>query len=342
MKPLIAFSGEFWDGASGLGLADGFRGAGFDVAKLDIGDYIAATGGDLLLRAMSRVSAPRSVAKYREWLLSSCALDPPRILFSIKGTYLDRDTLLAIKKQGSLLAMFYPDVDFDHTGVDPDVFNLYDFIFTTKRFHLPWMRETLRGPAIHHIDHGYSTRTHLCPEPAMVDMQRFDVGFVGNYSPYKHQWLSEIVALRPALSFAVAGPNWASPTRGTALHTVVLGEVFGTTYRRLIARCRINLAIHHGKTRSGWADDVSTRTFEIPAAHGFMLHIDNAEIRSLYDVGGEIDTFATPKEAAEKIDFYLASPERRLAIAQAGFDRAVPAYSYDARAAAMARLMGFG
>ena len=32
-----------------------------------------------------------------------------------------------------------------------------------------------------------------------------------------------------------------------------------------------------------WKDLVSTRTFEIPACKGFMLHVDNSEVREFFE-----------------------------------------------------------
>ncbi|MFN3304299.1 MAG: FtsX-like permease family protein, partial [Roseateles sp.] len=39
---------------------------------------------------------------------------------------------------------------------------------------------------------------------------------------------------------------------------------------------------------------------EIPAAGGFMLHIDNPEVRGLFDHGTEFDSFATPEQLVER------------------------------------------
>jgi spore maturation protein CgeB len=80
---------------------------------------------------------------------------------------------------------------------------------------------------------------------------------------------------------------------------------------------------------------VSIRTFEIPACKGFMLHIDNDEIRTVYDVGREIDVFATPAELAKKIEYYLANPSKRGAMVESAYTRCVPAYSYRSRAEAI-------
>jgi spore maturation protein CgeB len=70
-----------------------------------------------------------------------------------------------------------------------------------------------------------------------------------------------------------------------------------------------------------------------------MLHIDNEEVRGLYEPGKEIDVFSTPEELNQKIAYYLDHPEERMRIADAGHKRAVPAYSYDARAAEIVEII---
>src|SRR5262249_17411330 len=106
---------------------------------------------------------------------------------------------------------------------------------------------------------------------------------------------------------------------------------------------RINLAFHFGPSGSnGWQDLVSTRTFEIPACKGFMLHIDNKEVRDLFEPGKEIDVFETATELCEKITHYLGNNKLCREMVERSYVRAVPAYSYDARAKRMIELIGIG
>ena len=105
----------------------------------------------------------------------------------------------------------------------------------------------------------------------------------------------------------------------------------------MVQSSRINVAVHMGPIKpGGWEDLVSTRTFEIPACKGFMLHVDNEEIRSLFEVGEEIDVFANEDELVEKIAYYLARPGLRYRMIERAYARCVPAYGYDARAKVIA------
>ena len=56
-----------------------------------------------------------------------------------------------------------------------------------------------------------------------------------------------------------------------------------------------------------------------------MLHERNPDVLELFEEGKEIECYATVEELVEKIDYYLAHPEERKAIAEAGHRRCVPA-----------------
>jgi spore maturation protein CgeB len=70
-----------------------------------------------------------------------------------------------------------------------------------------------------------------------------------------------------------------------------------------------------------------------------MLHIDNPEIRQLYDVGQEIEVFSNVEDLSKKIEFYLANESIRQQMIDKAYSRCVPAYSYDQRAIEIAALI---
>ena len=107
----------------------------------------------------------------------------------------------------------------------------------------------------------------------------------------------------------------------------------------LVQRSRINVAVNgRPSDPRGWFDCVSTRTFEIPACKGFMLHEDNEEVRGLYEAEREIGVFEGAEQLCEKVEFYLERPAVRAEILERGHLRAVPSYSYYERAREIAAI----
>jgi len=192
------------------------------------------------------------------------------------------------------------------------------------------------------LHHGYSSHVHF-PRSGVFSEDEYvcDVGYVGAYSPYKARWLLAVARRLPGVHLRIMGRGWRRPTRNTELERYVLGhQLIGDSYCRALQHSRINIAIHFGPAQRGeWQDNVSTRTFEVPACKGFMLHIDNPEVRDLFAPGREIDVFSTEHELCEKVRYYLARPALRREMIEHAYERCVPAYSYDARAREIARLI---
>jgi spore maturation protein CgeB len=169
--------------------------------------------------------------------------------------------------------------------------------------------------------------------------------FIGNHSPHKFDWMLDLRQRQPERRFGIIGPHWRELAKGTVLERCVIAdEALGVAYAKFIQKGRINVAVHSGRVPGSgdWEDLVSTRTFEIPAAKGFMLHIDNEEVRGLFDPGSEIGVFSSGAELSNQVDFYLARPELRAKMIEQAYRRCVPAYSYDARAQQMTDQMGSG
>src|SRR5258708_29510605 len=139
-----------------------------------------------------------------------------------------------------------------------------------------------------------------------------DITYVGNYSPHKERWLQPIANRLPHLRLCIIGAHW-DRERGRALKKSMLGyQLNADFYAHAVQYSRINLAVHgEPDAYEGWQDLVSTRTFEIPACKGFMLHIDNAEVRGLFEAEREIALFASEEELILKIEHYLANTTSR-------------------------------
>jgi hypothetical protein len=330
----MLFAGDFTVWATSAGLAEGFRLLGWDVTEVSVLDPLIASHRTEL-RAAGRLLAPLMRRSHNEDILAEAERTRPDVMVTVKGNFITAATLKELRRRGIFTVNFYPDRDFDHDGMPGDAIDQFDLVITTKSYQLPYLTDRLGKDRVAMVHHGYVPEVHRRRTPKGAAPQYlWDVCFIGNASPDKLAWLEPVASALGDRSMVVIGNHWEKLAAGSAVAPFVLGRpLVGDQFARAIEHSRISIAVHHGiGGTQGWADAVSTRSFEIPACGGFMLHIDNAEIRTLYEPGREIDVFADPAQLLSQIDRYLGDEPRRQAIADAGHARTVPAYSLHARA----------
>lgn len=341
LVPTLVFPGQFWAGGAERALADGFRGLGWSVQEIDSRDHMVNSGGQLALKLADRLFRSAALKRYQETILETCESLRPEVLLTVKGAGLSRELLDRIRDLSVRTVMYYPDRDFVHPDVWVDSFPGYDLFVTTKTFQIEYLERLLGKNRVAHVHHGYVDRVHRPLFPSVNEQDyRCDVLYAGNHTAYKAAWLGAGLGAIADVSAEIVGNRWRRaampelPARGR-----ILGERVGPLYAAAIQGARISIAIHSGPDAAGWEDRVSGRTFEIPACAGFMLHIDNDEVRDLFTPGEEIDVFASPEELADKIRFYLPRPDLRARMIARAYARAVPNYGYDAVAKRMRTLM---
>ena len=327
---------EFSPGATGNGLAEALRRIGWDVAEVNHRDY-ALVGKSLAERIGARAMHRLLSASYNAQILALAEQVNAQVMVAVKGSFITSETLAKLRAAGVRCVNYYPDFHFDHPGITPAALAQYDLIATTKRFQVDYLTAAHGAERTAFVQHAYNADVHRRHYSGDIPY-RWDISMIGNPSPQKAQYMIAVAQAFPDCRIAVIGNGWAKYAAGTALAPYVVGHpLIGDFFARAIEESRINIAVHMGpRTPGGWEDAVSTRTFEIPAAGGFMLHIDNEEVRTLYEPGREIDVFTTPESLCERIGYYLDNEDRRLEIARAGTARCTPAYSLDARATALA------
>jgi spore maturation protein CgeB len=337
----IIVAGEFWFGSTGAGIAHGLRQKGHIVSEVDMRHHFPASQ-NLLSKLVFKILRGQCIESYQQHVRDVAQQTDNAILIAVKGSFLDPQLLSDLRKKGLFLVNFYPDVAFDHPGFHRDWLASYDLIATTKAFHMSPLTAAHGSEKVAFVPHGYSTLAHR-PRAIPADDASFDydLAYVGNASVHKASVLAPLAEAFPQARFLLAGAGWEQYAQDTALRSCIRqGQIIGDSYARTIERSRINLAVHYGPAGSqGWEDSVSTRSFEIPACGGFMLHVDNAEIRSLFKPDEEVALFSNATEAIAKIAHYLAHPDERIAIARNGYRRCVPAYSLDARALELMNLI---
>jgi spore maturation protein CgeB len=160
-----------------------------------------------------------------------------------------------------------------------------------------------------------------------------DVVVVATHTPHKEQVLNELLSRMPSVDLAIWGNGWTERCRSPRLRRCIKGYALnGQSYATAICSAKVNLAIMSSHS-IGFEDQTTTRTYEIPACGGFMLHERSPELLTLFTKDEEVACFESPEELAAKVKCYLSDAPARRAIAMAGYWRCVPAYSYDNRMA---------
>ncbi|HEV2733540.1 MAG TPA: glycosyltransferase, partial [Longimicrobiaceae bacterium] len=247
----------------------------------------------------------------------------------------------ALRRSGVALYNFYPDTSaFAHGALLAESLPEYDCVFYTKRF---WVDDVLRQITLRRsefLQHGYDPEVHhpWKLEERDVRQYRHDVTVVATHTAHKERVLADLVRRMPGLDLRIWGNLWENCRAGELRPHIAGRALLGGSYAKAIGASAINLAIMSGQVEgSSRGDETTTRTYEIPACGGFMLHERSGELLELFEEGREVACFGSGDELADKIQHYLAHPEERRAIARAGHERCVPAYSYDNRMAEIVR-----
>ena len=342
-KSRIVISADSWFGSTTFGIAQGFRRMAWEVAEVSQSTSFIQ-GRSLPARIMGRLSKPLNVALYNREILQAVDQLDAKVFLTVKGNNIKPETLKKLASRGVKTINYYPDFRFSYDSVDQSTFSFYSSFFTTKSFQVEPLEKMIGKEKVNFLHHGYCSDVHYPPEEKLLNQADVpDVLYVGTYTAHKEKLFSAVIKACPEISFRIYGNGWNHSKCSEILKPCLANRpIYAMNYAQLVNAAKINLAIHMGAADdTGWQDLVSTRSFELPACKGFMLHTDNAEIRQLYDVGHEIDVFSSADDLCEKIRFYLANEQIRIQMAEKAYQRCVPAYSYDQRAREIATLIEF-
>jgi len=288
------------------------------------------------MRLLARLTRPLAAREFNAELIRQAERWRPELLLVFKGTFVEARTLRHLRSLGVRTYCFYPDVSFRaHGPYIPDALPEYDWVFTTKSFGLSDMRAQLGVTRASVLLHGFDPDVHRPLPVTDHDRGRFgcDVSFIGTWSPKKERLIAALRATRPYVQVRVWGEQWEN-ARAPELGRDVIGghEVAGDFYARAISASKINLAIlSERRPGASEGDRITSRTFHIPAAGGFMLHERTEEVASLFREGVECACFDGADELARAVDEYLADDERREAVAARGRDLVWSRDSWDHR-----------
>jgi spore maturation protein CgeB len=325
-----------WLGSNGYAGLKALRRCGWAVQTVFEREYVPVMWNSLPMRIAGRVLRRRAVGEFNRELVRAASRLAADFVLVFKGTFVSPDALDVLRARGVRTYCFYPDVSFHtHGPYLPRALARYDWIFTTKSFGLRDLRDQLGVTQASLLMHAYDADLHRPVELSEGDRARYecDLSFIGTWSPKKEAVLEAILDRRPALKVRVWGEQWNRLAARSPLRRVIGGYgVLGDEYVRAIAGSAVNLAVLSEQRRGASAgDQITSRTFHIPACGGFMLHERTAEVLEVFTDGQSVATYGDTEELIARLDTYLANAEQRRAIAAAGLTVVRARHSWDHR-----------
>lgn len=182
-----------------------------------------------------------------------------------------------------------------------------------------------------------------------------DVLFCGQVFPRIHdrraEYLDylarEIESCKFSGEFYISGrPDLITPS----MQAINRGSRFGLEMHRTLRKGRIVVDVRGGlalTNQSGdWTVDLvgkkpsaNMRTFEATGSGCFLLVEHENYVDEYFEPGVEIETYRTKGEMIEKIEYYLAHPEEREAIARRGQERCLREHAMSLRSAEFGKII---
>lgn len=322
-KYCIGFLGADWWGSDARAVAMEFRHQGHVLIERNYEDYLP-TKWRGSIRVLRRLFRNWMKSEYNKSVTELLKIDGLDFLLAFKGMLLEPATLKKFIDRGVPCYCLYPDVSFqDHGNTIWRCIPLYDCVFTTKCFHVNDPKVRDKTKQLRFVRHGFDPAVHrpIETDAGLSASYGCDLSFVGVWSPKKEAILTYILKCLPELDIRIWGPVWeksASPIRSKWQGRGAYGDEASAIY----SLSKINLGLlSEAGTGTQAGDQTTARTWQIPAAGGFMLHEHTKELQEFFEANHEVATFSSQPELIEKIEFYLSNEEDRNRVRSSGHER---------------------
>jgi spore maturation protein CgeB len=317
----ILFVGEQWFGSDSRSLAFAFRRASCILATVDPGNFLPQSNYTIGSIA-NKLLRPLHLIAFNRAILDADSLLKPDLVAIFKGWGISPSTLDTLKHRNRLLIQYYPDVSlFTHGKWIPKCVPKFDYWFTTKSFGIEDVKKISHLPKSKLINHAFDPDVHRPPIAELAQTEEFDcdVSFVGTWDKEKENELAELVCGIPSLRLKIWGGNWERATRPELAQSIQHTRVVGDLFAKSMHHSLINLALLSGqKEGASSGDQVTARTFQIPAVGGFMLHKRTPEALGLFSEDLHAAYFGNTEEMIAKVKHYLTNSSERETIRQNG------------------------
>ena len=343
----ILFVGDSWLGSSARGLRNALARAPGVLLEEVATDTIRPMHRSAPLRAVNRLLEPLYVRELSQRCLDAAERFRPQSVIVYKGAGLTAETIRALGRWDAETVCVFPDHSPHAFGPRiREAVGAFDLVVSTKSFH-PAQWKTTYGydNRCVYVPHGYDADLH--ERATLPEVAAYDVGLVATWRP-EYEMLVKSLAAIPEMSrlrFRLLGRYWGELAKSLPDHWATGPSTTGIEYVEEVRAHAINIApvqqqvLVEGRSHPGDVD--TTRTYEYAAAFTTFIHVETPILREIY-TAEELPSYRNADDLASTIVKLHGDDGLRAHYARAAHQRAVPAYSLNARAQTLLAMLRSG
>lgn len=268
-------------------------------------------------------------------IIESINEKPIDILISMAQAPISVEALTELRKRGIITALWFSE-DYLRFTYWKEVAPYYDFIFTIQKDKCLEAIKAAGCAQVHYLPMGCDPAIHTPLVLTEEEKNRWGspISFVG--AGYHNR--SQMFAALASQPFKIWGTEWPTCRPFDSMVQEGGRRLTPEEYIKIFNATDININLHSSSERDGvdpYGDFINPRVFELASSGAFQLADRRTLLPELFEEDKEIVLFSSLKEMKEKINYYLAHPEERNEIAQAGRKRALNEHTYAHRLKSM-------
>lgn len=280
-----------------------------------------------MVRQLSLTDAKQDVA-------AEASRTRPDLVLVLDGMYLPVEQMDAVRAMGIRTAVWMTDDPY-YTDMTIGWIHHYDYVFTLE-FNCVAHYQNLGCAQVHYLPFAAFPghyRPIVKPEAATRD-----ISFVGTAYPKRIQFFEPIMDQLMVHRTFINGNWWERfPGYGRYNNRIEINKWMGPAETADVYNsAKIIINLH----RAVDDDDINQnrghipaaspnpRTFEISACGTLQLCDERADLARFYTPGVEIETYRSPGELLEKIEYYLTNDQLRKDIAHRALERTFQEHTY--------------
>ncbi|MEC0372458.1 CgeB family protein [Paenibacillus chibensis] len=261
----------------------------------------------------------------------------PDLVLVLDGMFIQNEQLDAIRQQGIKTAVWLTDDPY-YTDMTTENVGHYDYVFTLESNCIPYYQQ-LGCANVHHLPFAAYVE-HYKPE-RMRSAQRREVSFIGSAYWNRVEYLSPIMDQLMQHHTIINGiwwdrlPNFAAYQDRIEVNKWMGPQETAEAYNA--SKIVINLHRSHEDDSVNNnavkipAASPNPRTFEISACATLQLSDARSDLAKFYTPGVEIETYSSPQELLDKVEYYLNHEKERREIALNALERTMRDHTYGNR-----------